>query len=186
MVVYIQPIGRDAYIFNNFLYVYGDFGIMQLKVKEINAPAILLGTGAIVLFMVFMFVDVAAISEAELMPKTSLSDRLNRMSNSMNILADATPLNLLFGHGVGYTAGFDRGISSGFFRVLVERGIVGLCFILTMLIIFSNKKYSFILVCLLFLFAIPWYVNYIFWLGIIAFWTANAKANTQMMVRLRA
>ena len=161
------------------------FGIFQLKVKEINLPAVLLSTGVIVMLMTIIAIDVSAISESELMPKNSLSDRVNRMSNSMNILANASPLNLLFGHGVGYNAGFDRGISSGFFRVLVDRGIMGLCFVLTMLMIFSNKKYSFILVCFVFLLAFPWYVNYIFWLGIIAFWTANSIANTQMMARSR-
>ncbi len=161
------------------------FGIMQLKVKEVNAPAILLSTGVLGLFIIVMLVDVTVIDEAGFLPITSLGDRVDRMSNGLDILKQSSFLNLLFGHGVGYLAGFDRGISSGFFHVLVERGIVGLCFVLTMLTIFANKNYSFMLVCMLFFFAISWYVNYIFWLSIIAFWTSNSISNTQMIGRLK-
>jgi hypothetical protein len=104
---------------------------------------------------------------------TSLSDRVDRAGNAIGILSDISSItNLFFGHGVQYTGGHDKGLSIGFFHVLVERGLLGLFFVLFLSFLFlKNNKINYF-VFILYLFVFTWYVNYIYWLGILALLSA--------------
>lgn len=104
--------------------------------------------------------------------KTSYSDRIIRFENGINLIVNQhSYLSVLFGHGVGYTGEFDKGISIGFLHLLVERGIVGLFFVLTMLWLFTRHNKIVYFVLILYLFVFTWYVNYIYWLGILTLWS---------------
>lgn len=104
---------------------------------------------------------------------SSLSDRAERVGNAIGILSDISSVsNLFFGHGVQYTGVYDKGLSIGFFHVLVERGLLGLFFVLFMLFLFiKNNKINYF-VFILYLFVFTWYVNYIYWLGILVLLSA--------------
>jgi len=104
---------------------------------------------------------------------TSLSDRAERAGNAIVILSDISSItNLFFGHGVQYTGGNDKGLSIGFFHVIVERGLLGLFFVLFLSFLFlKNNKINYC-VFILYLFVLTWYVNYIYWLGILALLSA--------------
>jgi hypothetical protein len=104
---------------------------------------------------------------------TSLSDRVERAGNAIGILSDISSItNLFFGHGVQYTGGHDKGLSIGFFHVFVERGLLGLFFVLFLSFLFlKNNKINYF-VFILYLFVFTWYVNYIYWLGILALLSA--------------
>jgi hypothetical protein len=104
---------------------------------------------------------------------TSLSDRVSRIENSFGILSNISSIaNLFFGHGVEYTGGHDKGLSIGFFHVLVERGLAGLFTVLFLSFFFlkNNKNNYFVFV--LYLFVFTWYVNYIYWAGALALLSA--------------
>lgn len=105
---------------------------------------------------------------------TSYDDREIRMLNAINILRKSSFVDLLMGHGVGFKGGADRGLAMGFFHVLVERGLTGLLFVMSMLAIFVRRNFMKFAIFLLYFFAFTWYVNYIFWFGALALWTALA------------
>lgn len=124
------------------------------------------------------FLDLFAFS-SEL--NTSYGDRELRLLIALNILRYSSPFEWLFGHGVGYIGGADRGLAAGFFHVLVERGLTGLLFVLGMLTVFIKRNFVVYLVCVLYLFAFTWYVNYIFWMGILALWVGVSVAKSRML-----
>ena len=87
---------------------------------------------------------------------------------------------------MSYVGDADRGLSAGFFHVLVERGLTGLLFVLTMMFLFLKRNFVVCLICLLYFFAFTWYVNYIFWMGILALWVGISvvKSQTQSLNEL--
>ncbi len=136
-----------------------------------------------IIFVVFLFILILLpeqISNGDMVSNgllnishTSFSDRMIRMSNGMNILTNSSFFNFLLGHGVNFKNDSDRALSSGFFNVLVKRGLFGFIFVMTMLAIFLRRNYLSFLICFLYFFAIAWYVDYIFWIGILALWAGG-------------
>lgn len=112
---------------------------------------------------------------------TSYGDREIRMLNAWNILKSSSIFDFLFGHGVSYIGDADRGLSAGFFHVLVERGLTGLLFVLVMLSVFMRRNILSFLICLLYLFTLTWYVNYIFWMGILALWAGASISKSRTL-----
>ncbi len=111
----------------------------------------------------------------------SYADRVIRTLNALDILRSSSVFNFLFGHGVSYTGDADRALSIGFFHILVERGLTGLLFVLGMMGVFLRKNFLGCLICLLYLFAFTWYVNYIFWMGILALWAGVSIAKSETL-----
>ena len=104
---------------------------------------------------------------------TSYSDRMERVENSINILSNVSSItSLLFGHGIQYTGGYDKGLSIGFFHVLIEHGLMGLFFILLLMFSFFKNTMSFYFVFFLYLFVFTWHVNSIYWIGVLALLSA--------------
>lgn len=151
-----------------------------LKSKEIKVMA-MMGLFALIMgCLSYVVIEDITPGDMSFVQRTSFDDRWERFINGVGILSDASLTNLLLGHGVGYTNDFSRGISSGFFQVWVERGLAGLCFVLAMLVIFSKNNREFTMVCLLFLLAVPWYVSYIYWIGLVMFWAATTIVERRM------
>ncbi len=104
---------------------------------------------------------------------TSFGDRENRIFNAIEVTLKASYQDLFFGHGVSYQGDSGRGFSAGFFLALIERGISGLFFVLTLLVYVLRKNFEVVLIFLLYLLAIPLYVNNLFWLSTLILWTGS-------------
>jgi hypothetical protein len=109
----------------------------------------------------------------DILSYTSYSDRMNRITNSLNIISNSSSVDLFFGHGVSYTGGADRGLSIGLFHLLVERGLIGLLMVLSIMINFIQGNRIVYFIFVLYLMAFTWYVNYIYWFGLLALWSAT-------------
>ncbi len=127
----------------------------------------------LVIAVVGSLFDLSGLDDSGLLQRTSFSDRLNRIGNSVGILANSSLFEWFLGHGVGYKNDFDRGISSGVFHILVERGLIGLGLLFLMIRHISNKDYVFIIVCAFFLIAMPWYKYYIYWIAVVVFYSTS-------------
>jgi len=68
---------------------------------------------------------------------------------------------------------FKQGFSAGIFLILVEKGISGLFFVLTLLVYVLRKNFEVVLIFLLYLLAMPLYVNNLFWLSTLILWTGS-------------
>ena len=91
-----------------------------------------------------------------------------------NILSSISSItNLLFGHGILYTGGYDKGISIGFFHVLITHGLAGLFFVLFLTLFFCKNSKTALILFILFLFVFTWYVSYVYWFGALALWCAT-------------
>jgi len=104
---------------------------------------------------------------------TSFSDRMIRINNALEILGRSSTVDFIFGHGVSFTGSSDRGLSIGFFHVLVERGIMGLLLVLSLMKVFIQRNRIVYFISLLYLLAFTWYVNPIYWFGLIALCSAS-------------
>jgi hypothetical protein len=150
------------------------FFTFQFSPRILNVFVIFLGSTLALLFTGYILMENIIFSELGFLYRTSYIDREIRFLAALSILKSSSPFNLLFGHGVGFTGSFDRGLGSGFFHVFVERGLVGLVLVLSMVRLFLQNNYTHIFIFILFLFAFTWYVNYIFWMGAVVLWAGNS------------
>jgi hypothetical protein len=112
---------------------------------------------------------------------TSFSDRMIRINNALEILGRSSTVDFIFGHGVSFTGGSDRGLSIGIFHVLVERGIIGLLIVLSVMKLFIQRNRIAYFISLIYLLAFTWYVNPIYWFGLIALWSASELTKCKIM-----
>jgi len=148
--------------------------------------AVLLGSILTVIFVGYILIENIIFSELSFLSRTSYVDREMRFLAALSILKNSSLSNLLFGHGVGFVGTFDRGLSLGFFHVFVERGLVGLFFVLLMIKMFLRNNYTYISIFIIFLFAFTWYVNYIFWMGAVALWVGNSVTQSGQALNLKS
>lgn len=111
---------------------------------------------------------------------TSFDDRELRLLVAIEVLSRSSPSELLLGHGVEVVDTTDvdprgRGINSGVLVLLVERGILGLLFTLTLMTLLASKNYLNLSLFLVWLLALNWNINYIYWIGILVLWVASRK-----------
>jgi len=136
------------------------------------------------LFFLFFFVFVLVLSiyffldlkfylqDISFLQKNSFKDRMIRNIFYFEIIYNANYANILFGHGIKNFDTFDfdsfnKGLSSGLLYLLFEFGIVISIYILSLLIIFSNRYITLILVALIYLSIMPWFKYFFCWYIII-------------------
>ena len=136
---------------------------------------------SIILLIVFIFtIEYESIRNAQILDFTSFADREVRIKSAVKVLSNATDENLFFGHGVGFQNLYGGpAFSAGFFIALIERGILGLTFLFILMFSSLRKKIDAFIIFLLYLFAAPLYVNYLFWICLLAIWVAD-KRNEEM------
>lgn len=114
---------------------------------------------------------------------TSFSDRNNRLAIAFDVLDKASLENFIFGHGVGYEDNFKYGFSAGFLLVWIERGFIGLIFVITLLAYTIRDNYRIYFFLFLYLMAAPFYVNYLFWNSCLILWLGSELANNKLHLK---
>lgn len=145
-----------------------------------NLPFRVLFYSVILSIIVIFSIEYESIREANLLDLTSFADRENRIKSAMKVIYNASFDKLFFGHGVGFQNIYGGpAFSAGFFVALVERGIIGLSFVIFLMFSSLRRKMDGFMIFLLYLFAAPLYVNYLFWICLLAIWVAD-KRNEEM------
>ena len=122
----------------------------------------------IILLIIILIHNLNKNSFLDILQYTSYNDRMERMENAINILYTSSYADLIFGNGVSYSGESPKGISLGIFHLLVERGIFGLLLVLSLMrTILSDNRMCYIM-ALFYLLAFTWYVNPIYWMGLLA------------------
>lgn len=141
-----------------------------------NLPFRVLFYFVLLSIIVIFSIEYESIRESNILDLTSFADRENRIKSAVKVISNATFENLFRGHGVGYQNIYGGpAFSAGFFVALVERGIIGLSFVILLMFSSLRRKIDGFMIFLLYLFAAPLYVNYLFWICILAIWTAEKR-----------
>ncbi len=111
---------------------------------------------------------------------TSYDERVLRLVIAIELLSRSSPSELLLGHGVESPTAdtsdiADVGVNAGVLILLVERGILGLLFSMTVMTLLMNKNYLNLSVCWIWLLALNWNINYIYWIGLLVLWVVSRK-----------
>ena len=139
-----------------------------------NLPFRVLFYFAILALIVIFSIEYESIRNANILDLTSFADRENRIRSAIQVVSKAPFDKLILGHGVEYQNIYGGpAFSAGFFIALVERGIIGLSFVIFLMVSSLRRKVDGFMIFFLYLFAAPLYVNYLFWICILAIWTAE-------------
>jgi len=102
----------------------------------------------------------------EFLDHTSYQARIDTVIYGVELLRKASPSELLLGYGVANAHETTKNFSSGLMNLLIERGLLGLLLVFSLLIMYSNKNRELILTCVVLFLVVAWYKHYIFWFGI--------------------
>ncbi|MBE7411787.1 MAG: hypothetical protein L6Q54_05185 [Leptospiraceae bacterium] len=139
------------------------------------------------IFSLFCIFEYENMKQMEILNLTSFGDREDRIRGALVVLEKATQPDFYFGHGVDFQNTFGgKPFSAGFFVALVERGLIGLLFVFIMIFCAIGKKYTAGIILLLYLLAAPLYVNYLFWISILAIWAGAERGKELREKRILA
>lgn len=127
------------------------------------------------LLSIFIF-EYDDMKQSEVFNLTSFADREIRFKSAIKVIEKSDDLDMYLGHGVEFQNEYGGPpFSAGFFIALIERGLLGLTFLFLMISFAHAKRFTVLIVLLLYLFAAPLYVNYLFWISILAIWAADKR-----------
>ena len=98
---------------------------------------------------------------------TSFQSRINTVIYGIELLRKASLSELFLGYGVANAHETTKNFSSGLMNLLIERGLLGLLLVFSLLIMYAKKNRNLILTCIALFLVVAWYKHYIFWFGII-------------------
>lgn len=144
----------------SYLFFAGYIILKILKLPILNKVVLLSVFG----LTFFIFQDVIL---SDFIDSSSSDDRLFRIEGAFAFIQNADITKILFGLGFLYDIGLDRGISSGLLSTIIENGILGLIFLLTVMVLFAQKNLTIIIIIFLGLLTIEPFKFPLFWLTII-------------------
>lgn len=148
----------------SFYIIFSLIFFFQMKSKIIK---ILLAL-SFFFISILLFVLIDDYNFFSIFKKSSLSDRLYRISIALDIMNNFSFFDFLFGSDVNYKElNYDRGISSGIFIILVQKGYLGLLLVFSLLFFFSKKYLALLIVMVFFLLVTIWNKFYVVWYYII-------------------
>lgn len=148
----------------SFYIIFPLIFFYQIKSKQMKILSIL----SFIFIIILLLVLIDYSNLFSLFKTSSIIDRLNRISIALDIMKNFSFLNFLFGFDFNYKdLNYDRGISSGFFIILVQKGFLGLLLVFSLIFFFSKKNLTLLIVLVSFLLVTIWYKYYIVWYYII-------------------
>lgn len=102
-----------------------------------------------------------------LLETSSVDNRLFRFETAIIFIQNLSLQQILFGLGIEYEYISDFGVNAGLFATLIENGIAGLIFLLTIMLLFAQKNTMVIIIVFLGLLTVEPFKLPLFWLSVV-------------------
>lgn len=164
----VMPKGSNFVLINiigglvTFSYLFF-VGYLLLKVLELRTLYRVLSILAVVL----LYIGFQEVVLPGLLETSSVDNRLFRFETAIMFIQSLSMQQILFGLGIEYDYISDFGVNAGLFASLIENGVAGLIFLLTIMLLFAQKNTVLIIIVFLGLLTVEPFKLPLFWLTVI-------------------
>lgn len=164
----VMPKGSNFVLFNilggivtfSYLFFIGYFILKALEMRTLYKVLII---SLIVLFYIGFQEEVLS----GLFETSSVENRFFRFETAILFIKSLGLQRILFGIGIEYEFISDFGVNAGLFSTLIENGIAGLIFLMTIMLFFAQKNTVIIIIVFLGLLTVEPFKLPLFWLTVI-------------------